>query len=147
MRTERLRGARKAKGWTQAQLAEASGFSRSSIINWENGKRAPRIADLEKLEDVLGVSSGDFSERKGTGSAVAIKPIKERPAPDHKVSPPGLAYWGDVVDRACEAAERGKDLPLIAAMLRRALEVVDAACIDEDKRSIASPEPAGERIA
>lgn len=55
MLNEKLRQYRKARGWTQDDLAERSGFSRSSIINWESGKRAPRSVDIDKLAIVLGV--------------------------------------------------------------------------------------------
>jgi len=40
--------ARNEKQLTQQQLAERTGFSRASIINWETGLRSPTISDLEK---------------------------------------------------------------------------------------------------
>ena len=59
---DKLATIRKSKGWTQNDLAERSGYSRSSIINWETGKRAPRTVDIERLAIALGVSPSDFLE-------------------------------------------------------------------------------------
>lgn len=52
--------ARKSKGLTQLQLAELTGFSRASIINWENGLRSPTVTDLQKLASALGVSADEL---------------------------------------------------------------------------------------
>ena len=51
----RIRNARKAKGWTLDQLAQALDISRVSVWGWENGKthpRASRLADVAAALDL-----------------------------------------------------------------------------------------------
>ena len=55
MLLEEIRQSRKEKGLSQEQLAKISGLSRSSIINFENGYRDPRVKDLRKIARALGV--------------------------------------------------------------------------------------------
>lgn len=55
MLLEEIRHSRKEKGITQEQLAKISGLSRSSIINFETGRRDPRVRDLKKIAHALDV--------------------------------------------------------------------------------------------
>lgn len=48
--------ARKRKGWTQEQLAEASGISLSRISNMEGVRTKIKLKDLEKLATCLDVT-------------------------------------------------------------------------------------------
>ncbi len=69
MLLEEIRHSRKEKGLTQLQLAKISGLSRSSIINFENGYRDPRVKDLRKIAKALDIPieqllSGDRQEKK-----------------------------------------------------------------------------------
>lgn len=55
---ETVKEARKAKGWTQAQLSAALGIPRRTIENWDSGSRAPTdwckrlvIDNIVKYED------------------------------------------------------------------------------------------------
>ena len=124
MLNERLKKYREKRGWTQADLAERSGYSRSSIINWENGKRAPRTVDIDKLALVLGIlprdlvdDSPDFLE-----SSVSNTDTKQT----EKVEQTGFAYWGGVLDRAQRLAE-GKnmqEISLIIPLLKLAYETL-----------------------
>ena len=62
---KRIKSARKAKGLTQKQLAEAVGVVTGTIQQYELGKRQPRIEQIEKIAEILGVSLSDligFSE-------------------------------------------------------------------------------------
>ena len=52
---EELIAARKAKGMTQEQLAEAMNASRSAVSHWESGRSAPDYATIAQLSTVLGV--------------------------------------------------------------------------------------------
>ena len=52
----RLREAREAKGWTQAQLAERIGVSRKTINTVENGVFVPSTLLALSLARALGVS-------------------------------------------------------------------------------------------
>lgn len=44
-----LRALRRAKGWTQSQLARAVESSRRAVIDWEMGRRAPARGTWLKL--------------------------------------------------------------------------------------------------
>ena len=54
---------RKAKGLTQAELAEATGINRSMIGRLENGEYIPSIEQLQALAEVLGFEVTDLFER------------------------------------------------------------------------------------
>lgn len=60
----RLAEVRREKGWTQTELAEASGINRVTIARYETGKQSPTLRLLEKLAEALGVSISDLSEKK-----------------------------------------------------------------------------------
>lgn len=51
-----IRKERKRQGLSQEQLAKNSGLSRCSIINYESGRRDPKIKDLKKIARALNVS-------------------------------------------------------------------------------------------
>lgn len=52
---ESIKAARLARGWTQAQLAEASGVAQSDISAAETGRRPPGIKVMDKLVKALGL--------------------------------------------------------------------------------------------
>jgi transcriptional regulator with XRE-family HTH domain len=52
---ERVRAERRSRGWTLEQLAQASGVSRRSAINVEQGVANPSIGTLLRLSDALGM--------------------------------------------------------------------------------------------
>lgn len=56
----RIANARLARGWTQAQLAEAIGCKPSQIANWETGFRTPKIQAIKSIAEVLGVDWKDL---------------------------------------------------------------------------------------
>ncbi len=51
---ENVRSRRVAKGWTQEQFAEASGFSQQYISGLEQGRRNPTVVSLFELAQALG---------------------------------------------------------------------------------------------
>lgn len=57
---QRLRGLRKAKGWTQEKFAEESGHQTSYIAGVERGERNITLDTLEKLLVVLEVKPSTF---------------------------------------------------------------------------------------
>lgn len=57
---ENIRSIRILRGLTQENLAEMAKLSRSSIVNFETGKRAPRVDDLESIAKALGVEVSIF---------------------------------------------------------------------------------------
>ena len=47
---------RKAKGWTQEQLADELGVSQSTITDWERGRTFPRYKNLFQLSKILEIN-------------------------------------------------------------------------------------------
>ena len=46
---------RKAVGKSRRAVAEEAGFSTDSLRRWEKGQQSPRVDELEKVAEVLGV--------------------------------------------------------------------------------------------
>ena len=55
---DRIRVLRKAKGWTQDDLAEATNIHRVTIAQYESGKVIPKSTSLKRLADALEVDAG-----------------------------------------------------------------------------------------
>lgn len=53
---------RLAAGFSQAKLSEACGWigDNSRVSNYERGKREPRIDELTRMAEVLGIEIADF---------------------------------------------------------------------------------------
>ncbi len=115
---------RKSKGWTQNDLAERSGYSRSSIINWETGKRAPRTVDIERLAIVLGVSPSDFLDNINSSNTQENLQTTTEPNQDNRGN--SVAFWGEVLDRARNLAKSKdiREIKLITPLLQSALNVL-----------------------
>jgi len=54
---DRIRTARKARGWSQARLAEAAGISENTVLSIELGKRTPQGTKLRAVLDALGLAA------------------------------------------------------------------------------------------
>ena len=52
---ENIRDVRKSRGLTQAELAEASGLSRSYLADAEQGRYSPSVKTLQVIASALGV--------------------------------------------------------------------------------------------
>lgn len=57
---DKLKALRKAKGYTQQDVADAVGISRATIGGYEIGRRHPRIPDLQTLAKFYGVGLDYF---------------------------------------------------------------------------------------
>lgn len=57
--TNRLKAHREARGWTQLQLATATGLSRKTVNTVENGIFVPSVIVAMKLARALGVRVED----------------------------------------------------------------------------------------
>ena len=60
-----IRDHRKAKGWSQEELAFQSGLDRTYIGSVERGERNIAALNLLKIANVLGVRVGELLEREG----------------------------------------------------------------------------------
>lgn len=54
----RIQNIRKAKGLTQAQLADTMQISRATVAQYESGKRKPKKETVARFADALGVPAG-----------------------------------------------------------------------------------------
>lgn len=54
---ELAKSLRKGKGLNQSELAELCGVHSVTISNWETGKKAPEANNVNKLAEVLGVTT------------------------------------------------------------------------------------------
>ena len=59
---DNIRRHRKAKGFTQAQLADAVGLTEGAIRHYESGIRAVKPELLEEIAKALGVSEGALKD-------------------------------------------------------------------------------------
>lgn len=57
---DKLKELRKAKGYTQQDVADAVGITRATIGGYEIGRRQPRLPDLQKIADFYGVGLDYF---------------------------------------------------------------------------------------
>ena len=71
----RVRAAREAKGWTQAELAERIGVSRKTINTIENGIFIPTLCDLPGLTAALLRLADDSSLRARLGAAARARAL------------------------------------------------------------------------
>lgn len=150
---ERIKRARKGK-FTQAELAELMGVHETTIRRWESGRDdGPTGKSLSKLATILNTTiaylTGETDDPKRFHTLLdeyPDAPADIAPSPTMPLGrlepPPGLGYWGEVVENARKAAALGKDIDLIAPMLQEALNVIEAARL-ATKQANASPAPAG----
>ena len=86
---EKLRKLLKKKRIKLSELSAAIDVSVSSIVRWENNDREPRMSDIKKIADALGVSSSyllsetDDSARGGDAGAANV----EQAVPDVEAAP------------------------------------------------------------
>ena len=78
MPMERVRQIREAKGWTQADLAEASGINQGFISKVENGTANPTLDKIEIIARALGVQPYELFSPDGL-KARALMAIGQMP--------------------------------------------------------------------
>lgn len=71
----RLANARKAKGYTQEQLAELLAVSRTSISRWESDKAMPDYGTIQQISRVLEYPFAD------QGLHLSLRPFPRRNLP------------------------------------------------------------------
>jgi transcriptional regulator with XRE-family HTH domain len=90
---ETLREFRRQKGWSQKDLAEASGIGQDTISGIERGQHEPRPSTLRKLAEALDVEVADFFREPAVPLAEA--PRRAGPmilSPKEPASPFEVAY-------------------------------------------------------
>lgn len=122
---ERLIRLRKAKKWTQTDLADKCGVSRNSIVNWETEKREPKIGDIQKLAEVLGVSPNDLIGNDNTFIHVKVGSHNHNEE-ENIMEAENFAYWGGMLDKTRKVIERGdtQEIDLIKHFLKSALSML-----------------------
>lgn len=84
---DRIREARKAKGYTQAQLGEVIGCAKNTISSYENGTNEPSVAILNKIMSALEVDANYIFQDENKGHRglhatpnemdILVKPYRE----------------------------------------------------------------------
>ena len=70
----RLAACRVQAGYTQKEVAKALGVSEQTIIRWEQGASAPKMADAQKLSELYQIPLAYIDWTKEGNS----KPMRER---------------------------------------------------------------------
>lgn len=75
----KLQRLRKARGWTQEQLAEKTGVSRQSLSKWESDAALPDTANIIALADLFGVTTDyllrDTKEQAGLQPSAQVSDV------------------------------------------------------------------------
>lgn len=111
---ERLKAAREYRQMTQAQLAEAIGFTPGTVAGWEAGKFRPRGAHLLEASIVLGVTPAMLTGETPFPWEIPDKP-KPKPNPEPKgdpdAPPPSKVVRQHIVVRHTLFGKREKSFP------------------------------------
>jgi transcriptional regulator with XRE-family HTH domain len=102
---QRLRAARRARGWPIDQLASASGVSRAMISKIERGESSPTAVVLGKLSAALELSIAELLASAPVGATRPGAPREGAAAADGTVPGDGTVPAGGLVRRAAEAPE------------------------------------------
>lgn len=92
---EKLQKLRRARGWTQEQLAERLGVSRQSLSKWESDGALPDTANVIALADLFGVTTDYLLRQDGAAPDAAPQADRaEASAPAAAPRPDGkLPHW------------------------------------------------------
>ena len=122
---ERIRQARKERGWTQEQLGEAVGVHLNTVVRWEGGIRIPSATKLKEIAGALGLDVATLLGDEPPASPHDVTPTRPQK------EPPRLTYWAEVVEEARSAVRRGDrdELIDIRTLLERALTAVEDGCL------------------
>lgn len=86
---QQIRAARERKGWTQEDLARASGIARPNIARLEKGGQVPKVATLRRVAAALGLESDAL--------LTAPQPVADRE--DRELAEAGLGEWSSQLER------------------------------------------------
>ena len=100
---EKLQKLRKARAWTQEELAEQVGVSRQSLSKWESDGALPDTANIILLADLFGVTT-DYLLRDGEEVPTPTAPVESAAVPQviqliqpPKKTPPAMLLTGYIL--------------------------------------------------
>ncbi len=73
-RGQRIIRMRKAKGWSQGELARRAGIDRTRLGKWERGVHDPRLDGLTRLAEILGVEAALLVSGCEPGRPLTLSP-------------------------------------------------------------------------
>jgi len=102
---ERLRELRKARGYTQEQLANKIGVAKTTITGYEKNNREPNVLTITKLAQALDVSGNELICVATTDAPIlARSPDEITLLRDYRrLTPQGKAYIRQTLDLALNA--------------------------------------------
>ena len=93
---ERIREARRRQGWTQEQLADAVGVTRSAVAQWETGRSGQLTANLSRISKVLETSLAKLVGSESDGDSAQAVPTRDQQRP--MLHPQSAEPSGDLGD-------------------------------------------------
>ena len=70
---EQYRGARAMLGWSQSELAEAAGVSRTLLVEFERGARTPHRNNLDAMPRAMEAAGIEFINESGGDVGVRFR--------------------------------------------------------------------------
>lgn len=110
--SRRLRYYLKENDLTQAELAKKLGVGTTSVYNWCNGIKSPRMDKVDRMCEIFGCRRSDFMEEPASDSspAVTLRPDESSLLSDYnRLNPLGRD----------EASKRVKELTRISEYVKK----------------------------
>ena len=140
---ERIKNRRRILGISQEELGELIGVHENTIRTWEKGTRCPDTQKISLLAEALKTTMAYLLGETNNPDKNALIPNQIQSFTNNseyqdrteiKDSVPSVAFWGSLVDNAERAAEEGKHLKVIIALVYEALEILKNANNDEKNK-------------
>ena len=77
---DKILNMRKARGWSQEELADRVGVTRQAVSRWESGSAKPEADKIVDICDLFGVSADYLLRDKYAGEGVTNAPSEHDPA-------------------------------------------------------------------
>lgn len=77
MMKERIKRARKERGWSQTELARRMQVTQPSVADWESGRKAPSMKNMVRLAKLLDVGFEWLSTGRGELSSPRVLSASE----------------------------------------------------------------------
>ena len=66
----RIRDLRRARGWTQEELAGLCGCTRVAVAQWETDRAEPTVSRLRMIAEAFGITASDLLFEEGSAEPV-----------------------------------------------------------------------------